>query len=118
MGVESEYNKLSEVLGGVRGVDGLLKGLPFGVFGFGESHGKGVGQDVGEFACGYGELGQMGFKPDALGGAVESVCKVVGDVVADVVPACDNCLVLDVGSAAVVGRKRPRSGKVRELAYH
>lgn len=53
-----EYNRLSKVLGGVGCIDGLFKSLPFGVFGFGERHGKCVGQDVGEFACGYGELGQ------------------------------------------------------------
>ena len=38
---------LPAVLGMIGGVDGLLKGLPFGVFGCGERHGKCVGQDVG-----------------------------------------------------------------------
>lgn len=43
----------------------------------------------------------MGFKPDTLGGAVESVGKVVHDVVADVIPACDNLPVLYMVFTAV-----------------
>ena len=96
----------------------MLKGLPSGVFGFGERHGKCVGQDVGEFSRGYRELGQEGFRSDAFRGTVESVCQVVHDVVADVVSVCDNPLVLNVGLAVGTEGERPGSGESRKLAHH
>ena len=49
---------------------------------------------------------------------MESVCQVVHDIVADVIPACDNPLVLDVGFAVGAEGKRPGSGESRKLTHH
>lgn len=109
---------LPGTLGGIGSIDGLLDGIPSGVFGFRDGYGKCAGEDVGEVACGYGELEQAGVWTYALGGAEETVCKVVHDVVVDVFPACANPLVLYMGFAAVERCGGPRSGESCKLARH
>ena len=105
-------------MSGIGIIDGVLKGFPSGVFGFGYGYGKCAGEDVGEVACVYGKLKQAGVGAYALGGAVESVCEVVHDVVADVFPACDNPLVLYMVFAAVERCRGPSSGESCKLAHH
>ena len=60
----------------------------------------------------------MGFKPDTFGGAVKPVGKVVHDVVADVIPACDNLLVLYMVFTTVERCGRPSSLEARKWADH
>ena len=49
---------------------------------------------------------------------MESVCQVVHEVVADVVTACDNPLVLNVGLAVGAEGERPGSGESCKLTHH